>query len=278
MQPYADLQFKLNKSVNFKAKYRTSSTYPDASQTNPFTYVIDQTSIKTGNPNLKPELTHRFSLQTNIMEGFITIEPYYHYSSNMITEIGNLRNDGIFEYNVDNIGVYKNMGVEARLAFPLGKSIYLENSVDLFDNSITYQGKENRFKDWTMSSQLVYFKEKSGLVAGFQYQNNLRKYISAQGYGKGDNDFWIVFVQKPFLKKRLSVMLLYFTPITWGVDFNQGGFIKTETYSETKNYDISLLKNIVMLEVHYRFNKVKSVTKIDKKANEDSGRKLKSLF
>ena len=129
-----------------------------------------------------------------------------------------------------------------------------------------------------MSNQLIYQNQKSKTVAGFQYQNNLRKYITAQGYNMGDNDFWILFVQQPFFKEKLSVMLLYFTPITWGVDFNQGNYIKTDTYTESKFYNIDILKNIFMLELSYRFNKGKSVNKKDKNVEQMNEKSSKGLF
>lgn len=274
-QPYIDLKFNASKMVNFKAKYRASTNYPNISQTNPYTYMVDMQSIKTGNPGLRPEVTNKVSLQTTILQGLITIEPYYHFSNNYITEIGKLRSDSIFEYNYSNAGFYKNYGVEASLTIPFGKSIFLQSSFDFFNSSIKYSDKTNSFNDWSMTSQLIYQNQKSKSVAGFQFQNNMRKYITAQGYNKGDNDFWILFVQQPFFKEKLTVMLLYFTPITWGVDFNQGSYIKTDTYTESRFNNIDLLKNIVMLELSYRFNKGKTINKKEKeieKINEKSSK------
>jgi hypothetical protein len=277
-QPYADIKYKPSEKIDFKIKYRSSSNYPNISQTNPFTYMIDQYSVRTGNPYLSPEVTHKISLQTDIMGGLLTLEPYYHFSKNYITEIGTLRQDSIFEYNYSNMGNYKNYGVEARFTVPFGKSLFMENNFDFFKSSINYSNKNNKLNDWSMSSQLVYVREKEGTVVGFQYQNNLRKYISAQGYNKEDNDFWILFVQQPFFKKKLSVMLLYFTPITWGVDFNQGSYIKTDTYTESRFNDISFLKNMFMLEVSYRFNKGKTVNKKEKEIEQKDEKGTKGIL
>jgi len=277
-QPYADIKYKPNDKIDFKLKYRASSNYPNISQTNPFTSMIDQYSVRTGNPYLSPEVTHKISLQTDILGGLLTIEPYYHFSNNYITEIGTLRPDSIFEYNYSNMGNYKNYGVEARFTVPFGKSLFLQSNFDFFKSSITYANKVNNMHDWTMSSQLIYQKEKTGTVAGFQYQNNLRKFITAQGYNKGDNDFWILFIQQPFFKKRLSVMLLYFTPITWGVDFNQGSYIKTDNYTESRFNDISFLKNMFLLEVSYRFNKGKTVNHKEKEIEKKDEKGTKGIF
>ncbi|PIP54297.1 MAG: hypothetical protein COX07_06105 [Bacteroidetes bacterium CG23_combo_of_CG06-09_8_20_14_all_32_9] len=277
-QPYTDIKYSVSKMLNFKAKYRASSNYPNISQTNPYTYIIDQQSVITGNPLLHPEVTNKISLQTTILQGLVQIEPYYHFSNNYITEIGTLRTDSIFEYNYSNAGNYKNYGVEASLTIPSSKTIFFQSSFDFFKSSVKYNGRINEFNDWSMTTQLIYQNQKSKTVAGFQYQNNLRKYITAQGYNKGDNDFWILFVQQPFFKEKLSIMLLYFTPIAWGVDFYQGSYIKTDTYAESKWYNIDILKNIFMFEISYRFNKGKTVNKKEKEVEQINEKKSKGLF
>ena len=277
-QPYGDLRYMASKMLDFKLKYRSSSAYPNISQTNPYTYVVDQQSIRSGNPNLSPAVTHRLSLDATILQGLIKVEPYYHFSNNYITEIGTLRADSIFEYNTNNAGLYKNYGVEASLTIPFGKSVFLQSSFDFFNSSIRYEGRVNEFFDWSMSNQLIYQNQKHKTVVGFQYQNNLRKFITAQGYNQGDNDFWILFVQQPFLKERLNVMLLYFTPITWGVQFDQGTYIKTETYTESKMYNIDILRNIFMVQMSYRFNKGISVNKKEKQVEKINEGNSKGLF
>jgi hypothetical protein len=240
--------------------------------------MVDLQTVRVGNPLLKPQVTNKISLETTILQGLIKIEPYYHFSNNYITETGRLRADSIFEYSYSNAGFYKNYGIQASLTVPFGKSVFLQSSFDFFNNSIKYSGNTNQFNDWSMSNQLIYQNQKSKTVAGFQYQNNNRKFITAQGYMRGDNDFWILFLQQPFLKERLNVMLLYFTPISLGVDFNQGNYIKTPSYTESKMYNIDILKNIVMLELSYRFNKGKSVNKKEKNVEKINEKNSKGLF
>jgi hypothetical protein len=261
-----------------KLKYRSEGQYPGLSQLNPFETIVDEQSIRIGNPLLKPAVTDKISLQTDILGGLLTVEPYYHFSNNLITETGNLNTDNIFEYSYANAGLYKNYGVEARMTVPFSKNLIFQSNFDVFNSSIGYNSHTNKVNDWTMMSQLIYQNQKKATVAGLQYQNNLRKYITANGYSKGDNDFWIVFVQQPFFKQRLNVMLLYFLPVSLGVDFDQGGMVKTQNYSETKHADISLLKNMVMLQVSYRFNKGKSVNKTEKNIKKQTEKEQKGFF
>lgn len=276
LQPYADIKYKPSEKLGLKLKYRADNRYPDLDETNPFVSYIDVQSVQVGNPYLKPQLTHKVSLQADIFGGLLTLEPYYHFSDNSITGTGMLRPDNIFQYSYSNAGNYVRYGSEARLTIPLGKAFVLQSNADVYNNSITYNGHTNNFNFWTMSSQLIYQNAKYSTVAGLQYQKNLVKNITAQGYDKGDNDFWIAFVQQPFFKEKLNVMLLYFIPTDFGVDFNQGSYFKTQAYTETKAFDISILKNVVLLQLSYRFSKGKAANKTEK--NIEEGEKKKGIF
>jgi len=259
--PYADVKYKLSQAFDFKLKYRSNSEYPSLAQTNPFESRIDNQSVRIGNPTLKPEVTHRLSLETNIFEGLAKIEPYYHFSNNYIADIGNMVNDSMMQFTYDNVGKYTNYGVLVNFTIPFGKKVFWQNDFNFFNTSIEYNHKLNSVNDFSMSSQLVYVLEKTGFVGGAKYQKENRKYLTAQGFNRWNNDFWLVFVQKPFFKQRLSVMVAYITPITYGANFSQGSYFKTDRYTESRTNDISILKNIVVLELSYRFNKGKSVTK-----------------
>ncbi len=277
-QPYADIKYQPWKSLDFKVKYRSESNYPNISQTNPFSSVIDLHSIRTGNPNLKPEVTHKISLQTNILRGLITIEPYYQFSNNYITETGALRPDNIFEYTYSNAGNYRKYGVEARFSVPIAKVFFLQANADLNSGYINYAGKTNHVNDWAMLGSFIYQNQKKYTMTGFQYQKNMRKSITAQGYNKDDVDFWIIFLKQPFFKQRLSVMLLYFVPLNWGVEQYQGSYIKTDLYTESRKYDVGIIKNFLMLEVSFRFNKGKSIAKTEKNIEIKKERDSRNVF
>lgn len=275
-QPYGDVQYKHSQHLTVKLRYRTSAGYPDISEISPFTTSIDLQSAQKGNPLLRPEVTHKLSLQTNILGGLITIEPHYDFSNNYIAKTGTLRYDSIFEYSYHNIGHYEHYGLKAQVTIPLSKSFFLKSDCDFTKSSIRYTGNINRISNQIASNQLIYQHPKHETVVVLEYQKNLAKYISAQGYSKGDNDFWILLVQQPFLKKRLSVMLLYFLPVDFGVDYDQGAYIRTNTYTERTTADIGFLKNMFILEINYRFNKGKSVNKTEKKQGNESEQKKKS--
>ena len=263
-QPYADIKISPIKMLDIRLKYRSESNYPSVTQANPDTILLDETTVSTGNPYLEPSVTHKLSIRFNIMHGLASFEPYYHFSNNYISKIGFSETNGNFVYSYDNIGEYKHYGFKAGLTIPFGKSLFWQNNANFFKSSILYNNEENSIKDWTMSSNLIYVNKKYGSTAGIIYQNNLKKYITAQGYNMWNNDFWGLMIQQPLLKKRLNIMIFYMMPINFGVDFQQGSYTKTDTYVETNIQDISILKNMLMFRLSFRLNKGKSIKKTDK--------------
>ncbi len=276
--PYADVKFKASNLFDFKFKYRSNSEYPSLAQTNPFESRIDNQSVRIGNPTLKPEVTHRLSLESNILQGLAKIEPYYHFSNNYIADIGNMMNDSMMQFTFDNVGKYTNYGVLINFTVPFSKKIVWQNDFNFFNTSIEYKNNVNSVNDFTMSSQLLYISEKNGFVGGAKYQKENRKYLTAQGFNRWNNDFWLLFVQKSLLKQRMSIMVAYISPITYGVNLAQGTYFKTDRYSETRTNDISILKNIFVVELSYRFNKGKSVTKKEKEVDVKSEKSSRGIM
>ena len=277
-QPYADIKYTVSKMLDMKLKYRAASSYPNISQTNPFLSVNDINSVSIGNPLLKPAVTNKISLQIDILGGLLTVEPYYNFSNNYITQSGKLVNDTIFEYTYSNAGNYKNYGVESNLSIPIGKNIFFLTDCDFFKSSINLNGNTNSFNDWTMESKLIYKANKIHTVAGLIYQRDLYRDITAQGYNKNNNDYWIMFLQQPFFKDKLNVMLIYFLPTNFGVDYKEGSYISSIGYSETKYNDISFLKNMLLLQLSYRFNKGKSVNSKEKNIEKNNEKNTKNVL
>ena len=275
--PHLDLKYDLTPKSNLKLKFRSEGSYPSINQTNPFTTYVDLESVQTGNPDLKPEVTRRLSLQASLLQGAFSIEPYYHFSQNMIITTGMLRPDSIFEYSFHNAGNYRNYGVKTNLSLPIKYKIFIQSSLDLYNSSVEFNQYSNTINDWAMSGQVIYYHHKSKGIAGIGYQKNNNKRILAQGYRQQNVDFWMLLVRRPFFKEQLSVMLLYFAPINLGVDNNQVKFLETDTYQELETTSMDFFKNMVMVEISYRFNKGKVVKK-DKEVEYIREKENKSLF
>ena len=277
-QPYANIKYKPFKFLDIRIKYRSSSDYPSISEANPFTYIIDKETIQTGNPLLKPTVKHKISTRFQIMGGLATIEPYYNFSSNLISKTGMLKDDGIFENSFNNTGKYEHKGIKGNITIPFRKSLFLQTGANFFHSKIEYNNKINEFSDWKLNSQLIYVNKKTGTVTGLIFQNNMYKNITAQGYNKWNNDFWGLFLQQNFLKEKLNITMFYILPISLAVDYDQGSFIKTDTYSEQNITDMQILNNALMFQISYRFSKGESVHKTKKDIKIEKEKTTKKLF
>ncbi|RLD41199.1 MAG: hypothetical protein DRI86_13865, partial [Bacteroidetes bacterium] len=203
---------------------------------------------------------------------------YFEYSNNYIAPVGGLRDDGVFIYSYGNLGKYENQGVEINLTIPIGKYIVWQNSADIYHSSMSYESISNNLTDWNGESQLMYINQKLDLVAGLLYQRNNSKYINLQGYKNQENDWWGLMIQKPFFNKKLNVMLMAFLPIDFGANYNQVTYIETLGYSQSTTVDISVLKQLFLIQLSYRFHKGKTISTIKKDIDKENMGGHKSIF
>jgi len=276
--PHADINFKPSPMFDVTLKYRSNSDYPDINQANPFEEVQNWQMVKVGNPELEPAKRNTVSLRFNVMSGLLTVEPYFNFTENYIINTITLREDGMWLSTYENAGRYTKPGVKANLTIPFSKSVIFQSSIDFYGEKISYNGKEYSLKDWPMNNQLFYMNKKTDLVAGLLYQKQLRKFISWNGYSTGYNDFWGIFLQKPFFKKQLNVMLAYMIPTNFGVDYNQGSYTFTDSYEEFNTINLYLLKNMMMFRVQYRFSKGKEIKRIEKDIDIEKSDDQKSFI
>jgi len=278
-QPYLDFNIAVHQMADIKLKYRAESEYPSIRQVTPFTQVLDQYTIEKGNPNLHPELTHTVSARMRFMQGLFSVEPYYGFSGNRINRVIKPLGDNLFEYSYENVGQFASRGIKGDFTIPLFKqSLIIKSDFDFYHHSITYQERKNALNDYTLNTQLIYIAKKYHTVSGLIYQKGLKKVINAQGYDNVNNDFWLFFVQQPLLKNSLTVMVGYILPMNFGASYQQGNYIDTGMYTSNSLYDISMLKNMMLINITYRFNKGKSVRNIEKEVKTEVERQGKKIF
>ncbi len=275
--PHVDIHLKFKEFVDFRIKYRSNSNYPSISQTNPFTQIVDWQTVSTGNPDLKPEKVNKLSANLSILTGLITIEPYYNFSNNNIIQVINLMPDGKWQITYDNAAIRKDIGINTGITVPLGPIIF-QNNATFFKDKIEYNNETYDVKDWIMSSKLLYSNKKTNTLFGVIYQNQLRKAITWKGYWSWGNDFWCLFFQQALFKQKFNIMLIYALPIEWGAEFNQNTYLITSEYEEFNNVDLSIIKNMILFNISYRFTKGKEIKKIDKNVDIEQENQQQKFF
>lgn len=278
-KPHFDFLINAHEMLAVKLKYRTEISYPNIGQVNPFQRFVDTYTFERGNEKLRPELSHIVSAQFKFLQGLLTLEPYYSFSDNYIARTVNPINDSIFEFSYDNVGNYAHKGLKGDLTIPLFKqSFIIQSGFDFFESSIKYNDKLNKVNDVRLNSQWIYIHKKTEAIAGLIFQKNMTKNINAQGYNYYDNDYWLFIAQKPFMKKKLSVMVGYMLPIDFLANYDQGSYTDAGYYKADSNADISVLKNLFMFKITYHFSKGKSVRELEKEINLENERKSGGFF
>jgi len=263
-QPLFDLRFAANKKLNFTLKYRTTSEYPSISQTNPFTSLINPRVTSTGNPFLRPATVHRFSLRINMFQGILSLEPYTDYSNSRIVDAGELDLSNMFNFRFENAQLYQRTGAKMNISHFFKPGIILQGNTEFFHSKIVSTSKTNSVMDWRADVDLIYFFKKTESLLGLKYQRQQSKMINGLGWNKGDVDFWLLFYKQPLFKKRASIMFGYFLPLDFGASYNQGSLTETTGIMIRTDNDVSLVKNMFILELSYRFTKGKSIKKTEK--------------
>ncbi len=277
-QPYLDLNIAALKKLNITVKYRAESEYPIISQVTPFTQVLDQYTSQRGNPNLRPELIHTVSARMLIMQGLVSLEPYYGFSNNRINRVVNPLEGNQIEFLYENVGHFRSQGIKGNVTIPLFKqSFIIKTDFDLSNQSFIYEERKNSINNWTMNNQFIYIDKKYHTVGGLIFQKQIKKVINAQGYDLVNNDIWLMMVQQPLFKNSLTVMVGYILPINFLATYNQGSYTDTGLYTTSSLYDISMLKNMVLVNITYRFNQGKS-RNIEKEVKTEVERQAKKVF
>jgi len=269
-QPLVDIAYSPSKNFNASLKLRTDSRYPNISEVNPFQSQVNPFAFSTGDPTIKPTTIQRLSLRMNLLQGLASLEPYYHFSNNYIAQTGEIRTDGLFQYQAGNVDFYENRGLKANLTIPFGKQLFLQNDFNFYTSKIRDNSTSIEVSDWSANSKLLYVVDSTNTVLGLIYQKENVKRINGLGYSRGNVDFWLAFVQKPIFKQRGSIMLGYFLPVNFGMNYNQGSYQESGAYSVDNFVDVELIKNMFIVEFNFRFNKGKKVKKKDKDVQMES--------
>ena len=277
-EPYFDIKYTPIQMIDIKIKYRSDANYPSINQLNPFSTVVDWQTVSRGNPNLEPEKSNKVSLKLNIMNGLISLEPYYNFSENSIIRVLNKQDDDTWLYTYENAAKRNEKGLKINFVAPFGKSIFLQSGMKLFKQEISYLGETHFTNNWNMNVQLIYRNQKYNTMVGPFLQKQMFKNLNWQGYDKWGNDMWAIFLQQPFFKQKLNIMIIYVLPINWLATYEQGSYTETTTYIEYNNVDLSIMKNLIMFQISYRFSKGKEVRKLDKNINIEDQIDNKRLF
>jgi outer membrane receptor protein involved in Fe transport len=270
--PSAHLSYELVDKSQLMTSYSRRINRPDGRDLDPFPSYMNQYSIRTGNPDLKPEYTdsYEFSYMKRFGSSFVSLETFYRTTNNLMTQLTTVT-DGISYMTVTNLNRDYSMGGEIMGNINVTKWLLVNTSFTLYNyklkgevlgksinrESTNYSGKMNATVKFSPDSRLQ--------ITGFYRGPS----VSAQSNQKG-MVYSNLSYRQDLMKKRLSATLSVRDVF---------GSMKMQGTSFGDNFR-STFKNmreprVLMLTLSYKINNYK----LDKQAPaEESGQGTEDMF
>jgi len=258
--PTFHLSRQVSEKLQLQASYSRRIQRPTDFWLNPFPSSRSSKLMNIGNPDLVPDITDSYEFNiTKIFKPFtLSINSYYRYTKNALTQITLLDSNGGHVMTYGNMNLNRFAGSEFSSSFKLFKTLKLYPSVDLF-----YMLSKGRIEDFNANYSAFSFTIR--LNSSCAISKTTLFQLNAEYYGKavmqqGDIDpFYLVTasVKQELLKKNLTLVLQARNLFESGkikMDENGSNFINRFAYMPENN--------IITLNISYKINNFKRNNRI----------------
>lgn len=244
---------KLGESSQVKLNYSRRVQRPEADWLNPYTDVSDPRNVRTGNPNLRPEFTHKAEMGYSNYEANGGWGPslFMDYSNNAITQIRTIDEAGVSLTRYDNVGREFSYGFETDFSQKLfGDVLKLNGSGRVFRSEVVSAIAQIDNRTWSYSGNLNAFITLPADFRASAYVNYEGPRAIAQGTREG------VFIanmgiRKDLLEKKATIS---FNVQDIFLSRNYRSQLNTATYSQSSNWHQT--NRLVNVTFQYRFGKI----------------------
>ncbi|MCE7058504.1 TonB-dependent receptor domain-containing protein [Dyadobacter sp. CY343] len=250
--PSLALTRKLGESSQIKLNYSRRVQRPEADWLNPFTDVSDPRNIKSGNPNLRPEFTHKAEMGYSNYEESGGFGPslFMDYSNNAITQIRTIDESGVSLTRYDNVGRELSYGFETDFSQKIGEVLKLNGSGRVFRSEVVSQLAQIDNRTWSYSGNLNAFITLPADFRASAYVNYEGPRAIAQGTREG------VFIanmgiRKDLLEKKATIS---FNVQDIFLSRAYKSQLNTATYSQASHWQQT--NRQINLTFQYRFGKI----------------------
>ncbi|WP_300972858.1 TonB-dependent receptor [Sphingomonas sp. LHG3406-1] len=139
----------LDDRTKLRASYSRRISRPGPLDLNPFVFTIDPRNIRSGNPNLKPEITDAFELSAQYRKDatFISLTSFYRRSKDGFTDISEVLGDGTLLTTRANLGKGERLGIDAILNGRITKKLTYNLSGTLQRWTLDADGSRDLFEE-----------------------------------------------------------------------------------------------------------------------------------
>jgi hypothetical protein len=206
--PTLHFSYKLPKDHEVLLSYTRRINRPRGWDLDPFVSYMDPYTLRAGNPGLKNEYVDSYEMgyQKRFGQSFFSVDAYYRVTSDKMTRITTLQEDGKMLYTIVNINNDYSLGTEFNLNIIPYKWLVLNAGVNLYryrlEGTVTSEDVDTKSDNWD-----------GRLNTTFKLKNDIRLQMMANyrgpsvtAQGKAEGFLMTNFaIRKDFLKKALAV-------------------------------------------------------------------------
>jgi outer membrane receptor protein involved in Fe transport len=252
--PSLALTRKFNDVSQVKLNYSRRVQRPEANWLNPFTDLSDPRNVQTGNPDLRPEFTHKAELGYSNYETSGGWGPslFMDYSNNAITRIRTIDENGISLTRYDNVGREMSYGMETDFSKTIWEILKINGSGRVFRTEVVSEMAQIDNRTWSYSGNLNAFVKLPMDFRASAYINYEGPRAIAQGTREG------VFIanmgiRKDVFEKKATVSFNIQDVFLSRAYKSQ---LSTATYSQNSLWQQT--NRLINLSFNYRFGKISS--------------------
>ncbi|PTR00866.1 outer membrane receptor for ferrienterochelin and colicin [Mucilaginibacter yixingensis] len=263
--PSVSIQRKFKK-YSFTLGYTERIQRPGIYQLNPFVDRTDPKFINTGNPNLRPELSHSFELNySNFSKNSFTLGLSYAFSNNaiqnvstLITDMINGNPDVVTLTTYENLGSNKSLGLNSNATFAVTKqlNVSLNGQVSRVWLAGTFNGMFYKNAGYNGNA---FFNGSYKFNKGYRVSTDVG-YFSGNVALQGSSSQFIYssfVVTKEFLDKKASISLVSNNP--WATYQTYRSTTVTDNFYQSVYYQ-NIYRHFA-IRFNYKFGKLKSEIK-----------------
>ncbi|PRY04269.1 outer membrane receptor protein involved in Fe transport [Pontibacter ummariensis] len=263
--PSLFLQQNVNENYQISYSYSRRISRPRYSALNPFVFYLDPYSVVLGNPGLKPQYTHSFTVTQTLQQRYNMVLDYAVTKDYIIEVPAKTSSDEVTLFQQQNVDDMQS--ASATLVAPVRVSARWE-----MNNSATvlYQDFAQRRGDQVLKNEQATFIAQSNhnvqLPAGVRMEVNAG-YRGPVAYGLYElhSNWWVdAGLKRSFLSDKLDLSLnvtdIFRSKKIEGVTQVEGYAISAEQYQGTQSFRFNL---------RYRFNKGEKVDTKKRNVNLD---------
>lgn len=250
--PSFALTRKLGESSQIKLNYSRRVQRPEADWLNPYTDVSDPRNVKTGNPNLRPEFTHKAEMGYSNYEANGGWGPslFMDYSNNAITQIRTIDEAGISLTRYDNVGREFSYGFETDFSQKIGDVLKINGSGRVFRSEVVSAVANIDNRTWSYSGNLNAFITLPADFRASAYVN----YEGPRAIAQGTRDGVFIAnmgIRKDLLEKKATIS---FNVQDIFLSRNYKSQLNTDSYSQFSSWHQT--NRLVNVTFQYRFGKI----------------------